>query len=169
MNDEYYVKIEASKENEAKEFGIIEVYPYLNYSCEEECLTEDLNDLFQTSLNGRVSEIYILVRSQEAQKRLIDVLLGSGYDTAKEVSARDIVADTIGSCFREKELDEVLADPKDRQYFSSENIWGKSSDTAISVKIKNRNLREFKELIKSLRKTENFRNVWKEEGGLIIK
>ena len=167
--DEYYVKIEASKENEAKEFGIIEVYPYLNYSCEEECLTEDLNDLFQISLNNRVSEVYILVRSQEAQKRLIDVLLGSGYDTAKEVSARDIVADTIGSCFREKELGEVLSDPKDRQYFSPENIWGKSSDTAISVKIKNRNLKEFKELIKSLRKTENFRNVWKEEGGLIIK
>lgn len=167
-----YLTLDGYRENEEKEFSVIEVYPYLNYEETEEFNEIDLNNLFQISLNPEVCCINVHVGSQQAQKEISSYLIGRGFDNVYCTSGNSV---GLVECIQliDHDEDEIPEQPRNRRYFNSdskeEEFLLTKSSLLVHVCFHPGKLSEFKQVIKSLREKRFFRNRWKIGDNYIIK
>jgi len=167
-----YLTLDDYRENEEKEFSVIEVYPYLNYEETEEFNEKDLSNLFQVSLNSDICCLNIHVRSQQAQREITSYLIGKGFDNVQCTSGNSI---GLLECVQliDHDEDEILEQPRYRRYFNSdckkEEFLLTKSSLLVHVQFRPERLSEFKQVIKSLREKKSFRNRWRIGDNYIIK
>lgn len=162
-----YLFLEENREGEEDGFSIIAVYPYLGYKQTNVSLREDEQRAVEFSHSLKECNYTILVRSIEAQNDIMAILVSAGFSDVEKIEGC-----SIGLSNLEKE-DLVISIR--RRWFSlstfekvgDRECMVSKSGLAVKVEVPFENIRQFKTLIRGLRKNL-YRNMWKNGDTFII-
>lgn len=162
-----YLYFDENREGEQDGFSMINVYPYLNINRSEVSLLDDEKRAVEYSHHSKKLKYIICVRSREAMAELDSVLTSEGFLT-KEI-------ENCGLNLNSSDLKDFKISVVRRWFNMSTNdisiardIITSKSGLALKVQVDLEDLRNFKNVIFSLRDRKSYRNLWKDGEKFIV-
>ena len=146
-----YLFVDDLQQNEEQGFSIIKTIPSLNFTNQEEDITEDSGKVF---FDGR-QKIEVCVRSEEARDDVYSFLTAYGFNCI-------LWNDELGR--RSREFYNTTENPEE---FIKKYCLG-NFKVGMTVDIQSQNLSKFKETLHKLRKQKSYRTAWKHSDKIII-